>query len=268
MATICSVSRFIMTSLVRLSFLQRVNGLQKRLLSISKPTEGVKLAATIRAGFPDDESAAKEFSKLMWKLNHKRQHRIVAEAFDVLPTFDPMINPSVTRAALLANAEMRKSFRVKEILEEATYKEINSESLSYLLRAYTLDSRLGSAERLMYSWLNRYCERHPSDEFTPVLRDSLHKSQSVQSQTKGTVSAFEFSKTDIGDQSVPLSAWVSMVGMYKQRGAWKQCWEIMKYLESMRTFRAEYKPKNDYKPRTERELKSSVDLVSRFVSVH
>ena len=184
-------------------------------------------------------TAAEACGRAMWHLNRKSKFELVSTAFDVLPDEDSAKHSLTVHAAMLANAELNRSVTVKNIMENKA-ENISPETVSYLMHSYAKDDRLGSAERLMHNWLVSYMKLHPEDELTSKITEKFGRTLSVKSDKGREDTESQFAAYNLGQEVVPLSAWVSMVMIYTQRSAWQQCWNILTYLENMRSTKGLY----------------------------
>jgi hypothetical protein len=176
----------------------------------------------------------------MWTLNLRSKHQLVADAYDQMLQSGDIPCTESMQAAVFANGEMYRSFKAKEIFDSMPIEEVDEAAAMFLMHAYALGDRLGSAERLMFALLSCYMDKHPDDTVSRTMLERLGASDSVRNNTQGAALVEELRQSKLGSGAVPFGAWVSLLHIYGQRLAWQQCWGVLTYLEGVRNTQDAY----------------------------
>jgi len=251
------VSEFVLSpSFLSLIFRQTANQMLK--LRISRPLVGrirsittvgvrrskeelLKAVDGLAPHFSPQLPSSELIAQAMWHFNDNERYRRVKAAYIGLAMEEKSQSESATSAFLLANAETHEPWKTKELLTSFNPETVTPSMVTFLLHGYAVVDSLGSAERLMQNWMQAYLTKHPSDNETAELLRTLRAGSASASTPESEDSkTYDLAATSVGDHTIPLSAWVAMLTVYGKRKAWRQCTDILRYLEHKRDTGAAY----------------------------
>lgn len=218
-------------------------------------------------------------SKKLWELNKKKKYASAISLFDQFYQGKPSssivngidinyndvlsIPKSSIYAAMLAYSEVLQAWKLKELVEKLHDEKYSQISLCLLMHSYAKADKLGSAERLIHTWIKHTYTTTTTDTADPTnslntIKRAFHQKFSMdtiqstdQQSTKNkdmksfldefTIASNQNHQHDSNSSNeIPLGAWISLLSIYNKHRAWRQCMHILQHLHNLAQVLPEY----------------------------
>ncbi len=167
--------------------------------------------------------------------------------------------------------------KVKDLFLTDPTAQFDQKSIYLLLHSYCIADRLNVAEYFLYECLSKHVKSCPQDTAAPTLLHQLFPnhdlelavfsdsdSQSAEECRNFQDVQFQLLNSD-SENKVPLYIWATFVRMYSGRQAWRQCLNILDYVESSQLYRSADSESCDSSVDSNAKSSDLVHDVSRFV---
>lgn len=135
--------------------------------------------------------------------------------------------------AAIAYGQLHKPNRVRQLMMKMAASEVRTSIPQLLiLKGYCISDRIDLAEALLNTWIESRVEKEQITSIHPSIQSLLLMTKSRTNTLKSSALAIEGLDVKFAFQfRLPWDAWSDLAAMYSQRMAWRQCVNILCYLE-------------------------------------